>query len=179
MNDEKMLMAIKEKDEKVMSFVIQKYSKMLWKIVANVLINSSGAAEVEECVADVFIHLWMNPGKFNPDKGKLSSYLSMVARNKAIDRYRYLSKRQEVLLEENIVGQSEVLLGIISKEEKQKLLNCIKKLTQTDRDIIVRRNFYNQKPKDIAIVMELSGKQVENRLYKAKQQLRKMLKEGE
>lgn len=179
MNDEKAFMAIKQKDEKAMAFVMQKYSKMLWKIATNVLINTSGSEEVEECVADVFIHLWMNPEKYNPGKGKLSTYLSMVARNKAIDRYRYLSKRQEVLLEENIADQSEVLLGIISKEEKRKLIKCIKKLTETDRDIIVRRYFYNQKPKDIAIALELSGKQVENRLYNTKQQLRKMLKEGE
>ena len=88
MDDKKVFLEIKDKDEKMMAFVIQKYSKLLWKIASGVLINAASAEDIEECVADTFIHLWMNPHKYNPDKGKLSSYLSMVARSKAIDRYR-------------------------------------------------------------------------------------------
>ena len=97
-----MLLAIKDKDEKMMAFVIQKYSKLLWKIASGVLINAASAEDIEECVADTFIHLWMNPHKYNPDKGKLFSYLSMVARSKAIDRYRKIVAKQEVTIEENL-----------------------------------------------------------------------------
>ena len=52
MNDEKVLWAIKEKDEKMMAFVIQKYSKLLWKIASGVLINAASAEDIEELLAD-------------------------------------------------------------------------------------------------------------------------------
>lgn len=177
MNDEKVLWAIKEKDEKMMAFVIQKYSKLLWKIASGVLINAASAEDIEECVADTFIHLWMNPHKYNPDKGKMSSYLSMVARSKAIDRYRQIAAKQEVAIEESIAYHTEVLAEIISREQKEKLLSCIEKLDNQDKDIIIRRFFYNQKPKAIAVALGLTGKQVENRLYQTKQKLRKMMEE--
>lgn len=102
MSDEKVLLAIKEKDERVMAAVIQKYSKLLWKVVASVLVKAATTQDIEECVADVFIHFWMNADKYNRGKGKLSSYLSMVARSKAIDRYRQMIRRQEVSIEEQV-----------------------------------------------------------------------------
>lgn len=177
MDDKKVLLAIKDKDEKMMAFVIQKYSKLLWKIASGVLINAASAEDIEECVADTFIHLWMNPHKYNPDKGKLSSYLSMVARSKAIDRYRKIVAKQEVTIEENLAYHKEVLAEIISKEQKEKLVICIGKLDEQEKDIIIRRFFYNQKPKDIALALGITGKQVENKLYRAKQKLREMMEE--
>lgn len=176
MSDEKVLLAIKEKDERVMAAVIQKYSKLLWKVVSTVLVNAATTQDIEECVADVFIHFWMNAGKYNPEKGKLSSYLSMVARSKAIDRYRQIIRRQETSIEEQIAtGGMELLDEIVSKEEKEKLSDCIANLDETDREILIRRYYYEQKPKEIAIAINMPGKQVENRLYSAKQKLRKMM----
>lgn len=178
MNDEKMLLAIKEKDEKVMALVIQKYSKLLWKVASAVLINTASVEDIEECVADAFIHLWMNPEKYIPEKGKLSSYLAMVVRSKAIDRYRLIARKQEVPIEKEVlIYQSEILTEIVSKEEKEKLLLCIEKLESMDREIVIRRFYHNQKPKAIAVALNLNGKQVENRLYRIKQKLRKMMEE--
>lgn len=176
MSDEKVLLAIKEKDEGVMAAVIQKYSKLLWKVVSSVLVNAATTQDIEECVADVFIHFWMNADKYNPEKGKLSSYLSMVARSKAIDRYRQIIRRQEISIEEQVsTGRIELLDEIVSKEEKEKLSECIAKLDETDRDILIRRYYYEQKPKEIAIAINMPDKQVENRLYSTKQKLRKMM----
>ena len=178
MSDEKVLLAIKEKDEKVMASVIQKYSKLLWKVSSAVLVNAATTQDIEECVADVFIHFWVNAEKYNPQKGKLSSYLSMVARSKAIDRYRQITRRREQSIEEQVLTvQSGLLERVVQKEEEKKLLECIAKLTETDREILVRRYFYEQKPKEIAYALNMPGKQIENRLYLAKQKLKKMMEE--
>ena len=176
MSDEQVLWAIKKKDEKVMAAVIQKYSKLLWKVVSSVLVNAATTQDIEECVADTFIQFWMNADKYNPDKGKLSSYLSVIARSKAIDRYRQIVRHKEQSIEEGMFDcQSGLLEKFVSKEEKQKLLECIKKLDDSEREILVRRYFYEQKPKEIARALDMPGKQVENKLYSAKQKLRKMM----
>ena len=65
MSDEKIFLAISNKDERVMTAVIQKYSKLLWKVAAAVLVNAAPVQDVEECVADVFIDFWLHPDKFN------------------------------------------------------------------------------------------------------------------
>ena len=88
MNDKRIISAITNRDEQMLSYVVRKYSKLLWKIAASILINSASAQDVEECVADVFIYLWQYPEKYDPDKAKLFSWLSMVARSRGVNRYQ-------------------------------------------------------------------------------------------
>lgn len=178
MSDEKILLAIRNKDEQMMADVMQKYSKLLWKVVSAVLVNAASVQDVEECVADVFIAFWMEPEKFDPAKGKLSSWLSMVARYKAIDRYRQAARKKEVHVseeEELFDNAPEILAGLVLKEEKEKLKACMEKLESIDREILIRRYYYGQKPKEIAFALDMPKKKVENQLYQAKIKLRKLM----
>ena len=173
LNDKKMISAIIKRDEQMLAFVIQKYSKLLWKITASILLNVSSVQEVEECVADVFIFLWQYPEKYNPDRAKLSSWLSMIARSKAVDRYRSLIKNKEISMEEIIVeslGYAEVRT---SDEDKEELLFYIAELDEKEKELIVRRYYYEQKPAEIALALDIPKKQIENRLYYAKQKLKR------
>ena len=173
LNDKKMISAIIKRDEQMLAFVIQKYSKLLWKITASILLNVSSVQEVEECVADVFIFLWQYPEKYNPDRAKLSSWLSMIARSKSVDRYRSLIKNKEISMEEIIVeslGYAEVKT---SDEDKEELLFCIAELDEKEKELIVRRYYYEQKPAEIALALDIPKKQIENRLYYAKQKLKR------
>ena len=61
---------------------------------------------------------------------------------------------------------------------QRELLAAVNALCEPDQEILLRRYYYQQKPKDIAVAVDLSVKQVENRLFRAKQSLRKQL-EGE
>lgn len=175
MSDEKILLAISNKDEQVMAAIIQKYSKLLWKVVSAVLVNEGAVQDVEECVADVFIDFWLYPDKYDPNRGKLSSWLSMVARSKAIDRYRQTVRKKEVSIEEEMVTcHSEILTGILIKEEKEKLLSCVEALEDLDKEILIRRFYHGQKPKEISVALNVPKKQVENHLYQTKMKLRKV-----
>lgn len=177
MNDKKIISAIIDRDEKMLAFVVQKYSKLLWKIAASILINAASVQDVEECIADVFIYLWQYPEKYDPDKAKLSSWLSVIARTKAIDRYRQNVRKRELPMEEIVAeGLSHAEITVIDAE-KEKLLSCIGKLEEKEKELIIRRYYYEQKPAEIALVLEIPKKQVENRLYYAKQKLRKMMEE--
>lgn len=52
---------------------------------------------------------------------------------------------------------------------------AVNALGEPDREILVRRYYYEQKPKEIALALNLSVKQVNNRLYQTKQKLREAL----
>ena len=173
LNDKKMISAIIKRDEQMLAFVIQKYSKLLWKITASILLNVSSVQEVEECVADVFIFLWQYPEKYNPDRAKLSSWLSMIARSKAVDRYRSLIKNKEISMEEIIVESLGYVEVKTSDEDKEELLFYIAELDEKEKELIVRRYYYEQKPAEIALALDIPKKQIENRLYYAKQKLRR------
>ena len=58
---------------------------------------------------------------------------------------------------------------------KRRIFTLINALGEPDREILVRRYYYEQKPKEIALALNLSVKQVNNRLYQTKQKLREAL----
>lgn len=181
LNDKKIIEGIIRKDEQLFAIVIRKYSGLLWKIAASVLINAGSAQDVEECVADVFIYLWQNPEKYDSDKAKLSSWLSLVTRSRAVDRYRRIAGKKELPLEEAAVHSLGYAEAAEADEEQERLRFCMDRLEENEKELILRRYYYEQKPAEIAVALDLPKKQVENKLYYVRQKLRKMMenKEGD
>ena len=173
MNDMQIIRGVKDGSESAINYAINKYSKLMWHIARTVLKNVASVEDVEECVADVFIYLWQNPNKFNEQRGNLKSWFSIVAKSKAIDKFRQLSKANEVsLTEEILIGNIGIINDILSAESRHELIAAVNTLGDPDREIIIRRYYYQQKPKDIGFSLDIPVKQVENRLYRAKLKLR-------
>lgn len=184
LNDLQIVDDIINKKETAMNHVMAQYAKLMWHIVQRVLKNIASSEDVEECVADIFIYLWQNPEKYDAKRGNLKMWLSVVAKSKAIDKYRQLSKTKQTHFDEEILVKNGVfdkvggLEKVLSEELKLELRNALTVLEETDREIIIRRYYYQQKPKNISFALDLSVKQVENRLYKSKLKLRHALQNG-
>lgn len=174
MQEKNIIDAIKAGDEQAMQKVICRYSRLLWSIVGAVLSQVGTTEDMEECVADVFIDLWEHPQKYDESRGSLKAWLSVIARNKAIDRYRQKTKIQTIPLEET------VLAGMGMEPEREKgegLQAALAKLTEEEKEILLRRYVYQQKPKEMAAALGLSVKQIENRLYRIKAKMRKQMEQ--
>lgn len=175
MNDLKLIAAIRDGDEKAIDHAINKYSKLLWSVASAVLKNAS-SQDVEECVADVFIQLWREPGKFDPARGDLKVWLCTIARSRAIDRWRVIMRRSGTQLDDNLpVEQMGLVEGLMEKETKQALIAAVRALEEPDREILIRRFYYEQKPREIALALDMPVKSVENRLYRTKLRLRQTI----
>ena len=176
MNDERMITAIKNRSEAAINEVITKYSKLLWSVAGAVLNNIGSTQDVEECVADTFIYLWEHPEKYNPQRGKLKTWLSIVARTQAVNRCREIAKRNIVPLEDtDFIDQLGIVDTFLEGETRRALLAAVNALGEPDREILIRRYYYDQKPKEIALALDMSVKQVDNRLYQTKLKLREAL----
>ena len=176
MTDVTWIQCIAARDEGAMKRLMDKYIRLLWTVAEQALGSAGSEEDLEECVADVFVCLWLNPEKFDPLRGSLKSYLAMVARSRALNRRRQLTRQDALPLEELSPSQEPTAEAPEQTGPLDEALHhAMNALGEPDREVLVRRYYYDQKPKEIAAVLRLPVKQIQNRLYRAKRFLRDRL----
>lgn len=177
MQDQEILSGLQQRDEQTIAWVMAKYARLMWPVTSAVLKNVGSDQDVEECIADVFIELWQNPCRFDPQRGSLKSWLCMRARCKAIDCYRMLTKHSTLPLDSAMMVSRMGLQEQLQEEEsRQALIVAVNSLSVAEREMLIRRYYYEQKPRQIAKALDMSVKQVDNGLYRAKQKLREKIR---
>ncbi len=178
MRDRVIINAIANRDESIMNPLINKYSRLLWSVASAVLSNAGSEQDIEECVADAFIYLWEHPNQFDPERGTIKSLLCIIARTRAIDRYREIMRRNTVPMEEAVLSAEAGMQDhLLQQETRQELLSAVNMLENPNREILIRRYYHGQKPRQIALAMGMTVKQVDNSLYRSKRLLRDVLSE--
>ena len=87
MNDIRTISAIIRRDEAAISDVIKKYAKLLWSGSGAVLNNIGSTQDVEECVADTFIYLFMAaPGQVRPEARKTENMVVDYCKNAGLEQ---------------------------------------------------------------------------------------------
>ncbi len=69
---------------------IDRYSALIWSIARRFCTNP---ADAEDAVQDVFIALWRNADRFDPERASEVTFVAMITRRRLIDRRRS-AKRQ-------------------------------------------------------------------------------------
>lgn len=108
---------------------------------ANRVLRDEAAAE--DVVQDVFMQLWLKPSIYDPARGSLSSYVSMLARSRALDRWRSRSARENAV--DRSAQQSRVLVEpaesaaepVIRRERSLTLLDALGELPSEQRDAVL------------------------------------------
>ena len=176
MRDDLLISRIKASDECAIAYIMEKYSKLLWKICSAVLNHVGTDQDIEECVADVFIWLWQYPNKFDAARGSLKSWLCIHARSRAIDQYRRLSTYRAISIDDvMVIGRICAQDYCIDIARKEELAAAINTLSAVEQEILIRRFYYEQNPKEIAIALDLPVKQIDNHLYRSKKKLRRII----
>ena len=169
-----------KREEEAFLELIDAYSKLLWAVAGRYLSKKSGfsAADIEECVSDVFVEFWEHPERFDSNKGSLKTYLCAMMKNKAVGIYRKNARATLISLDEyreQQCEQAEAEWPLAEQMDYSALYTSISVLLEPTKEILIRRYFYEQKPAEIADIMGLDKKEIENRLYRGKQSLQKTL----
>ena len=171
LTDAELSRAVQSRDEAAMEVIINRYSRLLWRVCAAVLSKSGGTQDVEECVADAFVYLWRYPERYDSSRSTLKTFLCMVARSRAMDRYRSLMRSRTVPMEEGLAAQTlDISAQALSAETR-----ALHTLPEEEQDMLLRRYLGDQKPREIALALGITSRQVQNRLYRVRSRLRAQL----
>lgn len=73
---------------------IDRYGGLVWSLAKRLL---GEGPDAEEAVQDVFIDLWKNASRYDPDLGGEATFVAVIARRRLIDCRRRLGRFPEVL----------------------------------------------------------------------------------
>ena len=98
-------------------------------------------AAAEDVVQDSFMHLWNRPGSFDHRKGSLRGYVAMLARSRAIDRWRVQASQ------ESAAERFKARLGrepegsaaerTIERERSARLISVLDRLPPSQREALL------------------------------------------
>lgn len=168
---------IRKRNPAVYEYLMEQYGRLLWVIAAGIVSGTGNREDVEDIISDVFLALWEDPGRFDPKRGSIKTWLCVKTRSRAIDFLRK-SCRNDLSLEEITSpedGEDAVLEEIISRQSVDRILELIRQQDPPDREILMLRLIYEIKPSLIAAKLKLPAEEVYNRIKAGKRRLRKEL----
>ena len=79
-------------DERALGALYDRWSAAVYALVLHIVRD---AAEAEDVVEEVFWQAWRQAGRYEPERGGVSTWLLTMTRSRALDRLRSLRRRRE------------------------------------------------------------------------------------
>jgi RNA polymerase sigma-70 factor (ECF subfamily) len=91
-SDARLVTAIARYSEVALAEVYRRHGRAVYGLARRVLHD---ATEAEDVTQEVFLRLWRQPDRFDPDRGSLRSFLLAQAHGRAVDAVRSMSSRRQ------------------------------------------------------------------------------------
>ncbi|MGN0526783.1 MAG: RNA polymerase sigma factor [Acutalibacteraceae bacterium] len=182
MEDVKIIELFNQRDENAIAECTEKYGNLLKKISFNILGNKEDS---EECFNDTLNKLWSTIPPKNPNS--LVAYMGKIVRNLSINKYRenHAQKRYsggDLLLSElsECIPDKSSVETVIDTNDLTEYINKWLRGLETEKcNIFIRRYWYGDSIKDIAMNYSATEKKIAGILYRLRESLKKYLeKEG-
>jgi len=144
-----LILNLQSGDEDAFSTLYDSYSAVLFGIINRIIDDQKDA---ENLLQDCFVKIWQNIARYDPEKGKLATWLFNIARNTAIDfkRSKYFNQKQKNQNVENLVGQDRDQAITIPVTDTLGLRQLVEKLTPVCREVIEWMYFEGYTQQEIA-----------------------------
>ena len=130
------LAEVARREPQSLNHCIERYGNLIWSIAKR---YSPSQADAEDAVQEIFLELWQKADRFNPSLSAESTFVTMIARRRLIDRFRKQSRSVEASGVENDFNEQPDMSSTASAElidEAAKATRCLDALVINQRDIL-------------------------------------------
>ena len=169
---------IQECPEEGLKKALKTYGGAVKTICGNIL-GREQKSDIEECISEVFFQLWKHCSRYNPDY-PLKNYIYGIARYTALDMRKKRLRAGTVSMEmpiEEMASEFDVEKSVAEQEDADAIYREMLTFPFPDKEIFLYRYYFWFSIQEIADMLNLSYKAVENRLYRGKEKLRQKLTE--
>ena len=178
--DDRLLLHVAKGDQAALAKIIDRHGRGL-RVFAARLLGSSGDAE--DVVQDVFVAAWKHAARFDPQKGRASTWLYRIAANRCIDQRRRKSFRAfiglDAMPDEPAVDEPAADAQLGARQELAIVRGGLSALPERQRMALLLRAVADMDVPDIAAVMGVSVGSAEKLLVRGRRALRQHMASAE
>ncbi len=158
--------------------IFRQFYPYVYRIVWNQIHTIGSREDAEECVNDIFAEYFANFDTI--EEGSLQGFLGVLARRRAVDAFRSLSRCDEPLsLDSECMGETvddeNLQENIEANLMQTALFRHIRSLGEPDASIIIMKYFYDCNSSEIAKILHMTSVAVRVRMNRALKKLKKLL----
>jgi RNA polymerase sigma-70 factor (ECF subfamily) len=179
MEDEQIIDLFFKRKESAIKALSDKYHRLCYNIIMKIVTDKR---DIDECMNDSYLKIW---NSIPPEYPKsLPAYLARIARNVALDRYSYNTAKMRnsdlttafAELEPYLCIQEYSIDNYINEETFKKFINqFLHKQSKDARVFFVRRYWYGDSIKEIALEYKVSEEKVKTSLFRTRNKLKSAL----
>ena len=178
-NDETLIRLITRADENALGELYDRYSRLVYSVALNTL---SDPLLAEEVTQDVFERVWGKANTYHADLGRITTWLTSIARHRSIDLYRqHRTSKENIQVDwqefeaidlpdgQNIEWEAEL------KQRQQRIRWAMAQLPKEQRQALGMAFFQGFSHPEIAASLGEPLGTVKTRIRLAMQKLRNLL----
>lgn len=147
--DAALVLALRQGDKSALAVLYDRYSRLVYTVAFRILNNGP---ESEDLTQEIFLNLWQKQ-TYDPTRSALSSFLSTVTRNRAIDRVRSRSNRRRILkgmVPQTVPDFSVPVEQASQGERSQRVRAALQNLPEKQRELLWLAYFHGFSQSEIA-----------------------------
>ena len=164
-------------DEQKMEEIYQLYFPMIYNYVFSRMMHR---ADTEDIVSHIFMKVFSNLRRFDPEKSAMKTWIFRIAQNVMIDHYR--KQRASLSLDSCVDAvPDEVQVHFDEQYEhfcqsrRQMIFEALRQLPERDRMLVYYRYYLHVSNREIARMLGMKENTISAALYRARVKLRDLL----
>jgi RNA polymerase sigma-70 factor, ECF subfamily len=181
LDDVQLMLLVAGRQTDALGELYDRFGRLVYSMAYNVL---GDGALAEEVTQDVFLKVWEKAETYQPGQGRVSVWLSSLARNRSIDIYRSRKVRPEGNLagfpvEEaiDLPDEMNVEASVEHRDARHRLQRALAQLPEAQRQALAYAFFRGYSHGEIAEALHEPLGTVKTRIRLAMQKLRELLGE--
>ena len=151
-------------DERALAIVVGEFGALVRGVARKVLGDDAAAEDVTQ---DVFVWLWERPDRFDPDRGSLRAFLTVVSRRRAIDwirRHDADRRRADRAAQEAPIALNDVADDVSARDDAAQVRAAVAALPAEQRDAVTLAFFGGLSYREVAVRLGIPEGTAKSRL---------------
>ncbi len=172
--DNALMQRVKAGDVNKLGLLYERYNEMLFGF----FFRNTGSAETsEDLVQTVFFRILKYKKQFR-NEGKFTTWMYRIAHNVVYDHYRKNKHKSYSIddIQDTLKTEEYADDDLLNNENSKIIRDALNKLTEEQREVLILSKYHDIKYKEIGEICNISETAVKARIFRAIQELRKILK---